>query len=340
MPLDLAISEDLQRAYDVARNGTALMRLEGEGVLRIGGANAETALNALFSMDLEIILPFRGISGLFLRDDASVIAMATVFKGDEDFFVFTEPASAAALAAYLETGLQGQDVMLEYLSSTMSVLCLLGPKAEKAMSEFGGDDILGLPYLSFEDNARLGLPLFRMGSSGEYEYRILCPNDAVAAIEAQMLEKAAEFDLEQISPDILGLLMLEMRSLQLSDLSEGADPITAGLHWMVDFRKEGYPGANLLHAQKEAPQERPLMLLLDVGAKAAQGDQIAIQGQPMGRIIRAAFSPHLGRHVALVYAQPDFGWVGVRFELIGREASGQAEGVSAPLFVTQTVSRA
>jgi aminomethyltransferase len=291
-------------------------------------------------MDLEIILPFRGISGLFLRDDASVIAMATVFKGDEDFFVFTEAASSAALAAHLDAGLQRQDVTLELLSGTMSVLCLLGPKAEKAMSEFGGDDILGLPYLSFENNALLGLPLFRMGTSGEYEYRMLCPNDAVAALEAQMLEKAAEFDLAQISPDILGLLMLEMRSLQLSDLSDLTDPITAGLHWMVDFRKEGYPGADLLHVRKAAPQERPLMLLLDAGASAAPGDQIAIEGRPMGRIIRAAFSPHLGRHVALVYAQPDFGWVGVQFDLIGPKACGRAEGVSAPLFVTQTVSRA
>src|SRR5262245_1839329 len=139
----------MNASYDIARNRTALLDLGGEGRIRIGGPDAQRALNDCFSMDLEIVLPWKGVTGLFLDEHAAVLAIATVFKGDDEFFVFTETASAGRVLQHLNEQLAGARVTIEDLSQSHGLIGVLGPQAQNAMAQFGGEDILGLPYLAF-----------------------------------------------------------------------------------------------------------------------------------------------------------------------------------------------
>lgn len=330
----------MNACYKIARNQTALIDLGNEGRIRVSGADAEKALNACFSMDLEIILPWKGVTGLFLNDQASVLAIATVFKGDDEFFIFTEAATAKTLLQHLGEKLVSAAVEIEDLSTQYGWLCVLGPNAQNAMSQFAGEDILGLPYLAFEENAKLEAKLFRMGFSGEFEYRILCPLDRCKEMTASMLDAGQEFGLEVVQPDILPLLMLEMRSLGIADIPADADPIQAGLHWMVNFRKESYPGYEAVQKAKSNPRRKALMLLLAESGVAAAGDRIEIEGQDFGFLAHVDYSPTLESDIALAYADPELGWVGVAFETKGKVRGCTATGVSAPLFVTKTVSGA
>lgn len=326
--------------YDIARNHTALVDLANEGRIRVSGADAEQALNACFSMDLEIVLPWKGVSGLFLDEQARLLAIATVFKGEDEYFVFTEAASAAHLLEHLSARLAGADAELEDLSKNYGWICLLGPNAQSAVAQFAGEDALGLPYMGFEENSKLGSKLFRMGFCGEFEYRLLCPLERLQEMTAGFVEDGEAFGVRKIEPEVMSLLMLEMRSLGIADIPRDADPIQAGLHWMVNFRKDGYPGRDAVHAAKSQPRSRSLMLLLNKAGVAKQGDRIRIEGKDCGFLARVEYSPTLERDIALAYADPEFGWVGVSFTTVGENGSAHAKGVSAPLFVTKTVSRA
>lgn len=327
----------MSACYELARNSTALIDLSGEGLFRISGADAGIALNRCFSMDLEIVLPWKGVTGLFLSETADVVAIATIFKGDDEFFVFTESAMATALQQHLVTKFEGVEAEIQDLAGDFAWLCLVGPRAQSAMAQFGSEDILGLPYLSFEDNAVLGAKLFRMGFCGEYEYRILCPLDNRDAMWEKFLQKGSEFGIAVASPEIMNILMLEMRSLQKQHLPAEANPITLGLHWMVDFRKETFPGLDVVHAAKVAPASRALMVRLDQSGMAAAGDRLQIDGQDVGFCSAIQYSPTLGKDIGLAHVMPEFGWVGVPFDVMGYNGSIGAVGVSAPLFVTKTV---
>lgn len=326
--------------YNTARNHAALLDLAGEGRIRISGADAQKALDACFSMELEIILPWKGVTGLFLSDQGAVLAIATVFKGDDEFFVFTEAATAASLLRYLQDHLAGQQVDIEDLSQRFGWICVLGPKAQSAMSQFGGEEVLGLPYLAFEENVKLEAKLFRMGFCGEFEYRVLCPLDRCLAMMSDFVEAGQEFGLEMADPNVLPLLMLEMRSLGIADIPADADPIQAGLHWMVSFGKQAYPGRDVVLAAKSEPRRRALMMLLEEGGVARAGDRLQIEGQDFGFLAHVDYSPVLDRNIALAYADAELGWVGVSFGVVGKEGGCVASGVSAPLFVTKTVSGA
>jgi aminomethyltransferase len=306
----------------------------------VGGADAESALNACFSMDLEIILPWKGVTGLFLNESGGVLAIATVFKGDAEFFVFTEAATAAGLLQHLSEQLAGAEVEIEDLSQNFGWLCLLGPKAQNAMSQFGGEEILGLPYLALEENVKLDAKVFRMGFCGEFEYRVLCPSERCREMMSGFLESGQEFGVETAEPEVMPLLMLEMRSLGIADIPADADPIQAGLHWMVNFRKESYPGRDAVQAAKAEPKSRALVLLLEEKGVARAGARIEIEGKDFGFLAHVDYSPVLERDIALAYANPELGWVGVSFRVTGGGGECGATGVSAPLFITKTVSGA
>ncbi|WP_193748335.1 aminomethyl transferase family protein [Leisingera sp. ANG-M1] len=322
--------------YVVAREGCALIRVNSDRVLRVTGMDCFEALDAVFSMDIEMLLPNRGVTGLFLDEGGAVIALATVFKGDEDLILFTQGETSEALTAHLTSSFADQDAAIEDMSATYDILCLVGPHAEKAMETNLSEDILGLSYLTFEENPDIGQLVFRMGYSGEYEYRILVPTGDTG-IADRLSQPGDGFEVTEIKEEIQALLMLEMRSLNFAQLNSKRDPLAAGLHWMIDFRKPEFPGQAALQARLDDLQETGLMLRFDAQANVEQGDVLAIEGQPVGRVVTAAFSPTLDAFVVFAYVQHDLSWVGVRFELANKDTELVGQGVSAPLFVTRTV---
>lgn len=336
--------DDFGDSYRSVRERVALLDLADEGRFRISGAGATAALYRIFSMDLDIVPRGRGVTGLFLDGDAGVIAIATVFRGEDECYVFTEADTADRLHKYLLSRLidvaDAGDVRLDDLAKSHSWLCVLGPLAQAAMAGIAGDDVLGMPYLSFECHPELSMPVFRMGYCGEYEYRMLCPRQQRESLLARVFEQGHEFGIEQADPAILPLVMLEMRSLRSADIPAGADPLAMGMHWMLGFRKQGYPGAARLDAVKRAPAHRTLMLAFDHPEMAFAGDRLQIEGKDVGHCVRVMFSPTLGRDIGLACVAPDVGWVGVRFDVVGAKGSVAAVGVSAPLFVTRTVRAA
>ena len=323
--------------YTLARNTAALMDLSAEGRLRISGAECEAALDSLFSVDLEMLAPYKGTIGLFLAADGHTIAIAVVFKGEDEFFVFTEAETKQALSAYLNEQLQGRDVEIENLDETTGWIAVVGPKAQDVTAKAAGEDILGMPYHSFEDNTTIGGKLFRMGQVGEFEYRFLVPAAETERVRAALLEAGAGFGIGEGDASAIPMLMLEMRSLLHSDIPASADPIQAGLHWMVDFRKPGLPAGEKLAARKAQPERRALMVVAEDDGKMMAGDLLAIAGEEVGIVVRSAWSQTLGRSIALSYVRDDLGWVGVPFDVLGAAGKVPVKGVSAPLFVTRTV---
>lgn len=327
----------MNESYQLARHSAALFDFHADGRFRVSGPHAEAMLNALFSIDLDVILPWKGGIGLFLTDTANVIATATIFKADDAFYIFTESGYADALYRYLSDKLHDDGIVLEDLRATHAWIVVLGPRAQEVMVKCAGEDILGLPYLSFEENKSLAGLLFRMGFCGEFEYRLLVPVQAKSAITTELLAQGAEFGIGCAQPEAIETLMLEMRSCGKQHLPIDADPIEAGLHWMINFRKDGLTAGDTIHANKLSPARRSLMLRLQETGCAHDGDRLMIEGEEVGFLARVCYSPTLGTDIGLAFVEPELGYVGVSFEVSGRDGVTLAIGTSAPLFVTKTV---
>jgi glycine cleavage system aminomethyltransferase T len=327
--------------YTLCRDAVALIDLADEARFVISGPGAEAALNALVSVDVSALRPWRGTMGLFLRPNASILAIATIFKADGRFYVFAEADAAEPLRAYLAEGIAAKGATFTDLAPTHAWLAVTGPSAQETMINAAGDDIVGLPFLSCERNARLDANVFRMGNTGEFEYRVLV-DTARAGEAASKLEAAgAGFGIQRAASDVMRTLLLEMRSLSRRDLPEDASPLEAGLQWMVDFRKVQPVAGDALQALKDAPRRRCVAVAIDGPAgRVKPQDRLFIEGQDVGFLASVEFSVTLGRPVGVAFVSPEFGWVGVSF-VAGDPATGAVvRAVSAPLLVTKTAKGA
>jgi len=324
----------MSNTYARARNSVVLLDLSDEGRMRVAGPDCEDALNAIFSVDLRRINPYAGAVGMFLREDASLVAIASVFKGDDEFFIFTEESTRQSLLGHLHDRLSQRGIVIEDLHPSHGILSVLGPQARDITARIVGDDILGIPYLGFDEHGQPGAKVFRLGFTGDFEYRFLLPRDDLPGLTATFQNVDDGIPLGDRS--VLATLMLEVRSLLFEDVpSRGV--LDAGLHWMVHFRKPGLLAGEILNTRKLKLDQRGLMIALADPGKAASGDALTIEGERVGFVVRVIHSGLLEQDFALAYVDAHFGWVGVPFEVSGSHGSTTAKGVSAPLFATKTI---
>ena len=203
--------------YSLCRDGVALFDLSTEARFLVSGPTAETALNALTTIDVSILRPWRGKMGLFLAPNASIIAIATFFRADDRFYIFAEAAVADRLRTYLGDEIAAHGATLTDLSQSHCLYSVAGPRAQEVMISAAGDDVVGLPFLSGEHNAELSATVFRMGNTGEFEYRLMADAAQASALTDRLCEHGASFGIAPAAAAVMKTLLLEMRSLQDSE---------------------------------------------------------------------------------------------------------------------------
>ncbi|MDR6412840.1 glycine cleavage T C-terminal barrel domain-containing protein [Paraburkholderia terricola] len=328
--------------YALCRDGVALFDLSTESRFSVSGPAAETALNALTTIDVSSLRPWRGKMALFLAPDASIIALATIFRADACFYIFAEATVADRLRAYLGEEIAARGATLTDLSLTHCLYSVVGPSAQEVMIAAAGDDVVGLPFLSGEYNAELGATVFRMGNTGEFEYRMMADLAQASGLAARLCEHGASFGIAPVAAEVMKTLLLEMRALSHNDIPVDTSPLEAGVHWMVNFRKEQPVAAAALHQSKAAPRTRCVAVTIEgVDAALPGNSRLLIEDQDVGVLASSEYSQALGKYVGVAYVAPEFGWVGVSF--VAHTPTGGhvvVRAVSAPMLVTKTAKRA
>jgi glycine cleavage system aminomethyltransferase T len=324
------------RTYELVRNHAALFDLSAEGRFFVSGADAEQAVNAAITADLEAIPELKALNTLALTAEGAIIAMLWVLKDEDGIWIICDPDRRDAMAACLAQAVNGCAAELEDRTDTTCCLAVIGPDAQEIAMEAAGEDIVGVPYLGLEPNADTDSLVCRLGYTGEFDFRFIAAATRRAQLRDHLHQAGASFQLGDGDTRAMPSLMLEMRSLhQASHIPADADAIQAGLHWMIDFRKESFVGKEAVERAKAEPTRKAVMLILEAAAAPEIPAPIRIEDQVVGECVYATWSPTLGKLVGLGYIVEELAWVGVVFDVAG----GDAAAVSAPLFITQTVSR-
>ncbi|WP_366655899.1 hypothetical protein [Fodinicurvata sp. EGI_FJ10296] len=326
--------------YSVVRDGVAFINFKDEGRFEISGSDATAFMNGLVSKDLEALEELRTVQTLFLNDAGEVISIAWVMVDRDRLVILTEPADRDLLRDHLQAKLAeagGLDVTVSDLGETMQSLALMGPSAQKLATDAVHEDIIGLSFLSFDQYDEIDALVMRVGYVGEYEYRILVPQGD-ETVEKKIREAGAEIGLEEIDPAGLAPLMLEMRQITRSRDLNGVSPIEAGLHEMIDFKKEEFIGRDAVLAMKDNI-ERRLMTVVIPGPKIAAFDpEVRIDDDVVGRVVSHDYSEGMESMLVHCVVNSDVAAVGVTYDLYdgsGALVAGTAQ--SAPLLLTKTI---
>lgn len=282
----------------------------------------------------------RVLHTLLADDDGRILADVFVACDDEDLLVLAEPcAPAETIDALLCRPGSG----LSNATGDLAVLSLDGPAAWGAPRDLFGRDVLGMPYLSIEPHDLDGpLHLLRAGKTAEFGYLVVVDAGRAGATWDRLMEAGERHRMAPVGLDVHDDLRLDGRFFNVH--REGrivGDPLELGLQWMIDFGKDAFVGRHAILARREAGIDfKSLGVALPPGRKEdiGLGDEVLLDGEPVGRVVTAGWSFTMGRRVCLARVTRSAAYAGL--DMVVRHAGRDLEAVSLsmPPFVPKSLA--
>ncbi|NBA97669.1 glycine cleavage system aminomethyltransferase GcvT [Pseudomonas sp. R5(2019)] len=319
------------------REQAGLFDVSHMGQIRLRGAGAAKALEALVPVDILDLPVGMQRYALFTNDDGGILDDLMVANlGNDELFLVVNAACKEQDLTHLRQHLEGQcDV--ESLFDSRALLALQGPAAAKVLVRLA-PQVSSMTFMQFASVRLLGVDCYvsRSGYTGEDGYEISVPVQAAQTLARALL---AEPEVEAIGLGARDSLRLEAGlCLYGHDMEQRTTPIEASLTWAISKarradgeRAGGFPGAGRIFAQqREGVASKRVGLLPKERVPVREGALIVdAQEQVIGRVTSGGFGPSLGGPLAMGYVQSEH-------SALETEVFAQVRGKLVPMLVVRT----
>jgi len=301
------------------------------GQVVIEGPGSAALLERLVPADV-LGLPINAQTyALLTNAEGGVLDDLIITRWAEDrFFLVVNAGCKVADIAHLRAHLDGQSLQV---LGEQALLALQGPAARGLMRELC-PDAAELHFMHGCRTTLLGVEVYVTcsGYTGEDGFEISLP-----AAQAETVARAL-LDVPAVQPIGLGArdsLRLEAGlCLYGHELSPQIDPVQAGLYWSVGKarrpggeRAGGFHGAEVVFSRHASGAPMRRVGLLVEGKRPVRDGQpvLEAEGNQVGVVSSASFSPCLNRPIAMAYVQRPLGEPGTALAV---EVRGKALPVS------------
>ncbi len=309
------------------RESAAWIDLSARGKIRVLGEDRARLLHAMTTQDIQSLSPGEGCYAFFLNAQGRILADVNVFCREDYFLLDTEPATRSKLFEHIDRYIIADDVTLEDATGDLATIAIEGPRASAALNLLGAP----VPEADFATQVWGNRTVARVNSTGASGFFIFLPTaekaDLVAALGgAGILEatpqEARTVRIEHGRPSY-GEEITERYLVQE----------TAQLN-AVHFSKGCYLGQEIVERVRSRAQIHRVLRRLEIdlpepaeGAPPLAGSKLKAGEADAGEIASAAFSPALGKVVALAYVRTAFAEPGTEIRLPVSGGSGDARVV-------------
>jgi sarcosine oxidase subunit alpha len=170
--------------------------------------------------------------------------------------------------------------------------------------DFGAE---AFPYLEGREGHVAGIPVraMRIGFTGELSFELHCPSSHARALWDSVLDAGREHGLVPYGLEASRILRLEKGHILIGqDTDALTSPDELGFGWAVSKKKPFFVGKRALEMRRNLGQKRALVgLSFEAGAENVPGESCLVLkgGHPVGHVTSVAWSPTLGRTIALAY---------------------------------------
>lgn len=296
------IDEALQREYEAATGGAAVVRLRDWSTVRAAGRDRASFLHNMCTNGVKRLAAGEGCEALFTDVKGKVVAHGFLLAGADAIEIVMVPGTAARLMAQLDRYIIREDVTLSDRSCEVAWMLLLGERAGEILARVAGAEAGELTgawahrRLLLDGGAatpvRCALPW--MGG-----FLIGGAPDAVAAIEAKLTAAGAVLGGDKL----WNMVRIESNwPLWGVDFDESNLPQEVSRdEQAISFRKGCYLGQETVaridalgHVNKQLATVRfEGDAVPEVGAELFQGEQ------PVGRVTSSCWSPRDAKPRAL-----------------------------------------
>jgi aminomethyltransferase len=307
------------------------------GQIRVHGAEAALALEALVPGDLQGLMPRQMRYTLLLNDKGGILDDLMATRLEDGLMLVVNAACKDADLAHLQSQLDRAVTIEPHFERAL--LALQGPAAAAVLKRFAP----GVERMSFMTSAELsiaGTPcsVTRSGYTGEDGFEISVAAEQAAAIAERLL---GEPEVMPIGLGARDTLRLEAGlCLYGHDIDETTTPIESGLAWTIGKRRRaegGFPGAAIILRQlAEGVARKRVGIRPDGRAPAREGTVITDPaGNRVGTVTSGGFGPSVGAPIAMGYVDATHSANGRALSLIIRDVPRPAHVARLPFVPTR-----
>ncbi len=305
----------MEEGYRALREGAGWLDLSQRGKIVVRGEDRARLLHALCTNHIQQLRPGQGCYAFFLDAQGHILADAHVFCFEDHFLVDSEPETASKLYAHLDRYIIADDVTLEEATSHLATVALEGPNAAAVLKSLGAP-VPAAPFAHADWGASL---VARAGYTGADGFFVILP----AAQKATLIEALGRAGAAAAGAEAATAVRLEQGKPRYGeDITEQHLPQeTQQLH-AIHFSKGCYLGQEIVERIRSRGHVNRLLLRLLLEAEAApqKGSRVLAGGAPVGEVTSAAFSPAVGKVIALAYVRATHAVAGNLLECEGRPA--------------------
>ncbi|MEN9629875.1 MAG: hypothetical protein RJA10_3103 [Pseudomonadota bacterium] len=305
--LDWVIEEQ-----QATRQAVALYDQTSFGKLLLQGRDALAVLQRLCANEMDVPVG-RMVYTAMLNERGGFESDLTVLRlAAERFLLVTGSAQPVRDADWISRHL-GADTfaVLTDVSPLWSVLSLMGPNARELLSRVSPDDLssAGLPFSHTKeiDLGHARVRAARMAYVGGPGYELYVPVEMARHVDDALRSAAGGLGLRDAGYYALDALRIEAgRRAWGAELGPDETPFDAGLLAGVKLDKPAdFIGRAALLAAQGQPLKKKLLtvVLADPSAYVWGGETLFVDGQPVGELSSAGWSPRAGACVGLGYAR-------------------------------------
>lgn len=290
---------DLEAYASIRDGGAPWVVRDRKGVLAVSGGEAVQFLNGLITNDIASLEDGGFMIAAFPNAKGRLLALVSVEREGDRFVFTTEETTYESLLANLQRFTFAGDFHLEDLTETREVLTVRGSRAAELIgsligtppaagsvsrSHFGGSDVVVVPALR----------------GNGFDVRIAV--DAADSLVASLCEAGAVFAEGALAE----VLRIETGILKYGrDMDEETVVPEVALDGLISYNKGCYIGQEVIariHFRGKVAKELKGVVFEASEPLVEPGSELLTpDGKNAGLITSKAFSPKLGKHIAMAY---------------------------------------
>lgn len=307
-------------AYDAAHRTAVVIDRSGEGRLRVTGTDRIAWLQGLLTNDIAALAPGQGCYAAYLTPQGRMISDLRVLVLADALLLDVPAVVRATVLERFDQFIITEDVAVEDVTAAVARLGLHGPAAPMVLAQaFADVPEVAASAATLAEHAHVGgmldgAPIFVAGSRdlGLPGFDLYCASAQVPEIAARLAEAGAL----DVDPETWDTLRIEAGLPVFGvDMDGDTIPLEAGLEDRAISQTKGcYVGQEIVIRILHRGGGRVARRLMGLQA-AQEGEAVAMvpsSGTPVrlgdrdvGRVTSAAWSPRLGRTVAMAYVHRD-----------------------------------
>lgn len=299
----------LDEEYRTLRVGAGLIDYSSQAQVELRGADRAAFLHHLLTNDITRLAPGAGCRAALLTAAAKLVADLLVVADRDTHRLWCDAGRAAVVAETLERYRFSEQVSIANLERAQALLAVEGPAALQILDGLLGAP-LPLPHAGTHTTVSLdGLPLSVMRHSllGGTGVLCWCPAEDAPAVWALLRARGAPLGLRPVGWEALNVARIEAGVPWFGlDMDESNLLPETGLEAVTVSETKGcYLGQEIIArlVTYGSVSQKLVGLLLEGGSVPSPGDQILRDGEPVGRVTSACWSPSLNRLVGMGYVK-------------------------------------